>query len=123
MNTPSHIHAPLTQEAVLIIGAGYFGKRAARILNQKPDTPIFFVDKDEQRLVEIEDPSIEKILCDGINFLVQNFPFLSPSNTIIPVVPLYLAFAWLKTYLYNDFRIKQIEVPGELKPFLLHTWP
>ncbi len=123
MNTVSHIHAPLTQEAVLIIGAGHFGKRAARILNQKSDTPILIVDKDEQSLIEIEDPSIEKILCDGINFLVQNFPFLSPSNTIIPAVPIHLAFAWLKTYLYNDFRVKQIEVPGELKPFLPHTWP
>jgi hypothetical protein len=109
-----YLEHPPPPDAILIIGAGHFGKRAASILRQKSDVPILIVDKGD---------SVEKIQGDGINFIVKSFPFLTPSNTIIPAVPIHLAFEWLKRYLHEDFRIKQIEVPEEIKPFLPHTWP
>jgi hypothetical protein len=118
-----YLEHPPPPDAILIIGAGHFGKRAASILRQKSDVPILIVDKDAQSLSEIEGDSVEKIQGDGINFIVKSFPFLTPSNTIIPAVPIHLAFEWLKRYLHEDFRIKQIEVPEEIKPFLPHTWP
>ena len=117
------IHGLLPGDAIIIIGAGHFGRRAARILSQKSDAPILIVDKDEQGLLDIGELSIEKILCDGIHFLVKNFPFLSPSNTIIPAVPVHLAFEWLKSYLGGDLIFKQIQVPEEIIDFLPHTWP
>ena len=118
-----YLQDPPPPNAILIIGAGYFGKRAASILRQKSDVPILIVDKDAQSLSEIEGDSVEKIQGDGINFMVKSIPFLAPSNTIIPAVPIHLAFEWLKRYLHEDFRIKQIEMPEEIKPFLPHTWP
>jgi hypothetical protein len=119
-----YIRDPLSEDAILIIGAGYFGKRAARILSglRLRPAPILIVDKDRDSLVGIKDPAVEKILCDGIGFLVKNFHFLHPSNTVIPAVPVHLAFEWLKKYLDNDYRVSRIEVPEEIKQFLPHTW-
>ncbi len=114
---------PPPPDAFFIIGAGHFGKRAARILRQMSDAPILIVDKAAQRLSEIEGLSVDMIQGEGINFIVESFPFLTPSNTIIPAVPIHLASEWLKRYLHEDFTIKQIEVPKEIKPFLPHTWP
>lgn len=120
----SYTHDPLPEDAILIIGAGHFGKRAVRILSEirLRRAPLLIVDKDENSLAEIKGPSIEKILHDGINFLAENFHLLSPSNTIIPAVPVHLAFEWLKSYLDNDCKIKQAKGPEEIKPFLPYTW-
>ena len=81
------------------------------------------IDKDEKNLNEIKELSCNRILCDGIDFLVNNFHLLNPSNTIIPAVPVHLAFELVKKLLDKDFRTEQIEIPGEIQPFLPHTWP
>ncbi len=119
-----YIRDPLPEDAILIIGAGHFGKRAARILSglHLRPTPILIVDKDRGSLTEIKDPAVEKILCEGIGFLVKNFHFLRPSNTIIPAVPVHLAFEWLKKNLDNDYRVTRIGVPKDIRPFLPHIW-
>jgi hypothetical protein len=113
----------LPENAVLIIGAGHFGGRAARILTRKSDSLIYVVDKDETSLAGIQDLPVERILYDGVRFLVENLSFLSPSNVIIPALPVHLAFEWLRHCLRKDFIVKQIGVPGSIKPFLPHTWP
>jgi hypothetical protein len=41
---------------------------------------------------------------------------------IIPALPRHLASEWLKGYLHKEFRIKQTEVPEEVRSFLPHTW-
>jgi hypothetical protein len=112
-----------SKEAMFIIGAGHFGKRAVNILSQKTDSPLSVVDQDEHCLLEIEEPTVTKIQTDGIDFLVENFHVLSPSNIIIPAIPVHLATEWLKKYLGHGLGIKQIQVPSEIKAFLPHTWP
>jgi len=116
-------HDSFSKDAIFIIGAGHFGKRAARILSQKTNSPISVVDKDENRLLELKGFTAKKILGDGIDFLVGNFHILSPSNIIIPAIPVHLASEWLKKYLGNGFEVKQIQVPEGIKTFLPHTWP
>ena len=119
-----YIHDPLPEDAMLIIGAGHFGKRAGRKLSETGlrRSRLLIVDKDENSLDEIKEPSIEKILHDGIDFLAKNFHLLSPSNIIIPAVPLHLAFEWLKSYLDNICNIKQVKVPEGVRPLLPNTW-
>jgi len=122
---PSFTYEQFPEEAALIIGAGHFGRRAARILShvRHGHHPIFIVDRDKDGLNRIEDLAVEKIMCDGIGFLVDNFPLISPSNIIVPAVPVHLAFEWLlKSCLDDEFGIKQIDVPEEIKRFLPHTW-
>ncbi len=110
------------KDAIFIIGAGHFGKRAASILSQKTDSSLSILDKDEHRLFEIKGITIKKIRCDGIDFLVRNFNFLSTKNIIIPAIPVHLASEWLKQYLDDGLKVKQIEVPKGITPFLPHTW-
>ena len=116
-------HDSFPKDAIFIIGAGHFGKRAASILSQKSDSFLTILDIDEQRLLEISGITFKKIKGDGIDFLVGNFHILSPSNIIIPAIPVHLASEWLKKYLDNGFELKQIQVPKEIKTFLPHTWP
>ncbi|MBL7177293.1 MAG: hypothetical protein ISS66_15835 [Desulfobacteraceae bacterium] len=121
----STLHNPLPEESILIIGAGYFGRRAARLLRQVQlqRKPLFIVDREGESLAKITESSIERIQSDGIQFLVKNFQFLQPSNFIIPAIPVHLSAEYLKNYLHKDFRIKQTDVPGEIKRSLPHTWP
>lgn len=116
------VDKPFSKDAVLIIGAGYFGRRAASVLTQKSDSLVLIIDKDESSLARIRGLPVKKILGDGIDFLVDNFHFLNSSNYIIPAVPVHLVFEWLKSSLGKEFKIKQIEVAEKIKSFLPHTW-
>ena len=112
----------LPDDAIVIIGAGYFGKRAAHILARKTHTLILVIDQDHARLQEIRDLPIKSILSDGILFLSNHFHRLKPGNIIIPALPLHLAFEWLKHCIDLCDRIKRIGVPEEMKKLLPYTW-
>ena len=107
----------------LILGAGYFGKRAATILREMSASPILIVDKSEDRLAQVADLPVEKIGCDGVGFLVENFHLLNPSCVIVPAIPVHLAAEWLKNYLdKSGWHVEAREVPNEIIPVLPHAW-
>ena len=107
----------------LIIGAGHFGKRAATILREKSGSPILIVDKDEDRLAQVRDLAVEKMVCDGVSFLAKNIHALNPSSFIVPAIPIHLASEWLKHSLEaNGWKVKPSKIPKEIMPFLPHTW-
>jgi len=112
----------ITEDAVFIIGAGHFGARAARIICQWSDSPLFVVDPDEKSLSDLNDLRIEKVLGDGIQFLIDNFHYLKQTNTIVPALPVHLAYEWLKGFLPGDMKIKKLPVP-ETEPPLPNAWP
>lgn len=116
------LQAPLPETAVIVIGAGHFGARAIRVLGHMPISPIFVVDKERKNLERIQETSVQKVLCDGICFLKKNFPLLHPTSTIIPAIPLHLAFEWVKSTLKDGGAAHQVPVPGDIKPALPHTW-
>jgi hypothetical protein len=120
----SALQSPLPEESILIIGAGYFGRRAARVLcgAHLQRKPLFIIDREGEKLAEITGPSIERIRSDGIDFLVKNAPFLRPTNVIIPAIPVHLSAEYLKNCRHKDFKIKQTDVPQEIKRFFPHTW-
>ena len=110
-------------DVCLIVGAGHFGKRAARILRETSDSPILIVDKDKDRFEPIEALDTEKIVSDGIRFLAKNIQSLNPSSFIVPAIPVHLASEWLKIYLEDHgWKIKPSKVPAEIIPRLPHTW-
>ena len=112
----------ISEDTVFIIGAGHFGARAARIVCQRSDSPVFVVDPDEKCLSDLNDLRIEKVLGDGIQFLLDNFHYLKQTNTIVPALPIHLAYEWLKGFLPGDMKIKKLPVP-ETNPPLPHAWP
>ncbi len=117
------IQEEIAPNAVFIIGAGHFGNRAARLLSRESDVPVFVVDLDPKRLSELDCLQVKVIKCDGIDFLVRNLDLMDPMNTIVPAVPLHLAFEWLKACLDGEGDVKQLLVPEEIKVTLPHTWP
>jgi saccharopine dehydrogenase-like NADP-dependent oxidoreductase len=98
----STLHSPLPEESILIIGAGHFGRRAARILCdvRLRRKPLFIIDREGEKLAKITGSSIERIRSDGIEFLVKNAPFLRPANLIIPAIPVHLSAVYLKICLH-----------------------
>lgn len=111
------------EDLCLIIGAGHFGRRAAGILKNKSDSPILIIDKEKESFEHIEALPSEKIVCDGVSFLVKNIHALNPSNFIIPAIPLHLAAEWLKSYLYtHGWTIRVRNLPEEILSHLPHVW-
>jgi hypothetical protein len=117
------IREAIPERAVFIIGAGRFGSRAARLLGQGPDIPIFVVETDEKRLTNLDSLSVTRIPGDGIRFLAGNADLISPTCTVVPAIPVHLAFEWLRRYLGHGYQVKKIDVPKAIKPFLPHSWP
>ena len=117
------IQEEIAPNAVFIIGAGHFGNRAARLLSRESEVPVFVVDLDQKSLSGLDCLQVQVLKCDGIDFLVRNLDLMDPMNTIVPAVPLHLAFEWLKGYLDGEYDVKQISVPEEINAVLPHTWP
>jgi len=125
MECPQDNHHDVSGTSVLIIGAGRFGARAARILSAAPHRPavILVLDREAARLEALQDLCVETRIGDGIDLLIGNDPSLDPSSIIVPAVPLHLAFAWLKAYLYGKYDVRPLPVPRELHSQLPFTWP
>lgn len=111
-----------SENDVLIIGAGHFGRRAASILTKKSETKLWIVDKNDKSLAQLPDSHSNKILCDGVDFLVRHFHALGPKMTIIPALPLHLASEWLKNFVQGEYEIRQIPISEELKELFPHCW-
>lgn len=112
----------LTEHDVLIVGAGQFGARAARLLSQRSKGTVWAVDRDADRLSGLERLGVKTVLCDGIAFLIEHFHRLSPFSLIVPALPLHLAVEWLKGRREGSFAVERDEFPRELEPRLPHVW-
>lgn len=117
------IKGKIPSEAILIIGAGTFGSRAARILLQDSGPEVFIIDVDGSRLARLEGFAGRKFLDDGAEFLIKNHKLLNPRNRIVPAIPRHLAFEWLKAFLDRESQINQIPVPEPIESLLPNTWP
>ena len=94
-----------------IIGAGKFGKRAARMLAASHGAGhITIVDPDPEAIKAVECNSINQ---DGISFL-STFGKEQGEDWVIPALPLHLAFEWLKMRWRYRFRFEKIEPPDLL---------
>ena len=112
----------ITEDTVFIIGAGHFGARAARIICRQSESPVVVVDPDEKSLSNLKDLRARKILGDGIQFLIRNFQYLKHVNTIVPALPVHLAYEWLTLFPEEGIRMRKIAVP-QIKPRVPHSWP
>lgn len=105
---------------VVIIGAGHFGTRAARILSRDSERRIWMVDPSETD--PVPGPSVERILDDGIDFLVEWVPRLDAEVVVVPALPVHLAATWLCRTPIPGMSLQPVAVPGEVAPTLPHTW-
>lgn len=118
--------SPLTEKlenkAIIIIGAGHFGQRAAALLNSAPHTSLWIVDRDVTKLKKLGDIGAKRIAEDGVHFLAKHCSHLAPSTFIIPAIPVHLAFEWLRTYITEKGTVEQVPVPKSFATRLPHTW-
>jgi hypothetical protein len=119
MDDKDLLNLKISEKSVFIIGAGHFGSRAARIICQRPESVVYILDIDNKRFSQLREVPAKKINGDGIKFLVKNFDLLDPGNTIIPAIPLHLAFDWLQGYLGNNKKkVKKISIPKGIEGIL-----
>lgn len=116
----------IKKTSILIIGAGHFGSRAIKILNEflNQDKSIIVVDKDESRIEGIGSDKVVAMEYEGIRFLIDYLKNISPENIIVPAIPEHLAVEWLITYMKEKEGIlyEKTEIPGEVRKALPHTW-
>jgi hypothetical protein len=114
--------APFSGNEVFIIGAGHFGKRAVGVLSSRRNTSLWVVEKDERALGRITGPMVERVLAEGVPFLMDHAHLLPPATIIVPALPIHLAFEWLRKALKKNARHRRVKVPAQIKPLLPHTW-
>lgn len=105
---------------VIIIGAGHFGSRAARILAQGSERRIWMVDPSGTE--PVPGRGVERILGDGIDFLVERVDRLEAGVVVVPALPIHLAASWLCKTPIPGMCIQPAAMPDEVAPALPHTW-
>ncbi len=116
------VRRPFPDDAVIVIGAGHFGKRAVEILSSRSNSALWVVDRDEQALTTLDCSRLGCILNEGVAFLTNHFHLLRHANILIPATPLHLAYEWLKAYPDKEVAITRLPVPEKTKSFIPHTW-
>lgn len=111
----------LENKAIIIIGAGHFGQRAATQLAKSERASLWLVDRDLAKLRKVGSIGAKRIAQDGVQFLARHFSHLAPSTFIIPAVPVHLAFEWLKTSISEKGTVEQLPVPKSVALRLPHA--
>jgi D-arabinose 1-dehydrogenase-like Zn-dependent alcohol dehydrogenase len=100
----------LENKAIIIIGAGHFGQRAAALLKAVPHASLWIVERDIPTLKKLGTMGAKRIAEDGVRFLAKHFSHLAPS-TFITCRPVHLAFEWLRTYMNRKGTVAAVPVP------------
>lgn len=99
-------------QAVFILGAGHFGRRAALLLlREHRASELYAVDTEEEALSFLRDRGMQGIRADAVGFAVENVRFMRPGHLLIPAVPLHLAFEWLKGHLGPRYTFRVLGIP------------
>ena len=104
-------------ETVWIIGAGKFGRLAAKRLRK--NYHILIVDNDESSLRSMEALNLPLVRNDGVKYLVDNLKQGVDVSWIIPAVPIHLAWEWSRRKI-GQTRLKPKEPPDNILSFLPH---
>ena len=99
---------------ILILGAGKFGLKAARVLSQKKHNRVTVVDADPERCEAVNGESIDGVSADGITCLVDRLKDPEPPDWVIPAIPLHVAFEWLQTTLTEGTALDILPVPEQV---------
>ncbi len=113
--------APGTEFAV-VLGAGRFGAKAARILARRPNWTVWVVDRDEARRSAVADPAVRFVREDGIDFLVSQAFRLPPEVMIVPALPVHVAAEWICRAPAHAAALRTVAVPETVRSGLPHTW-
>jgi len=98
---------------IWIIGAGKFGKKAAGAMGRKTkEVDITFVDNNPDSDQSLDDGAYKIIKMDGVDFIIKNLNSRNYPDWIIPVIPVHLAYEWVKGRLSKEYTIESVSVPS-----------
>ena len=106
----------------VVIGAGRFGGRAARILAGTLSGPVVVCDGDSGALDELGSLRVERVVCDGIEFLSERASLMGADTLIVPAIPVHCAFEWIKTRTTAAKRLTVLPVPPAVHEGVPHSW-
>jgi hypothetical protein len=97
-----------------ILGAGHFGRIAARRLARRyPEATLLVVDSQREKLLDLKaSPRLTTCTEDAMEFLKRQ-P-LSAEQWIIPAIPVHVAWLWLLHALEPDGLAKILPVPAKV---------
>ncbi|MBI9083083.1 MAG: potassium transporter [Desulfobacterales bacterium] len=102
-----------------IIGAGRFGKKAVQGIHSRwPRAHIVVVDRDPVATRQMEGEGISLECRDGIDFLWEALGRGEDPDWILPVIPVHLAYEWVRRRLPSHGRRTQIPVPESVATLL-----
>jgi hypothetical protein len=103
---------------VIILGAGKFGRRAARLLRQAlPLLELIVVDQHLAPLEEVrrQDPAAHLVAADGPAWAAAALPRLHPGDYLLPCLPGQVAFELLRQTVLAPPEWQAVPVPPELE--------
>jgi hypothetical protein len=105
----------LTMKSLWIIGAGKFGIKSATVLKRKnPDVEITVVDSSSHALRSLQDILCKTVCEDGITYLFNHLNNAGSPDWIIPVIPVHVAYEWIKKKLSEEYLVQQHKVPDDI---------
>ncbi len=101
---------------IWIIGAGRFGKKAVSAMKRHhPHAVVTVMDHSPQACSAIDDPAVTTICTDGVSYLYHHLENGADPDWIIPVIPVHLAFEWMRLRLLSEYRLEPVEIPEAVK--------
>ena len=120
----THSGNQIRQSEIWILGGGKFGLKSARTLRRlHPAADITVVDRDTDICRNLEALSFKTVCLDGVAFLVQSLKASSFPEWIVPVIPVHVAYEWIRTRLSSSHRIESFPVPDPVVNQVPHPMP
>ena len=101
------------------MGAGRFGRKAAAALRRRyPESDITVIDHSPEACNIMADDAMTTVCMDGASFLFQQLNDSICPDWIIPVIPVHLAFEWIRLELSSTCWVETVPIPDNLGKML-----
>lgn len=109
---------------VWIIGAGRFGKKAVSAVKKHfPESGITVVDHCRQACRSLDAAAACIVCMDGISYLYENLTRDDAPDWIIPVIPVHVAYEWIRLQLSPECSVVPADIPEKLYHLLPNVFP
>jgi len=98
-----------------IIGGGKFGIKSAEAAVKKyPGADITIIDKNIEVCRRVSNLSFNTVCMEGIKYMADNLKRDGFPDWIIPVIPVHVAYEWIRIQLSEEYFVVPVDIPEEL---------
>jgi len=100
---------------IWILGAGRLGRRAADTLRQKyPQAGMVLIDSSGKACAQMDISSFSVVCREGVGHVFKNLKEGRGPDWIIPMIPVHVAYEWVRLKLEKTHCIRSVAVPPEV---------